>query len=68
MLMIEPTDNFVHLKYRLSIGDDEPVKNNRALISDKIFETASVLDRRLEKVRRTNKIVKQSSGFSLAFR
>ena len=63
-----PTDNFVHLKYRLSIGDDEPVKNNRALISDKIFETASVLDRRLEKVRRTNKIAKQSSGFSLAFR
>lgn len=63
-----PTDNFVHLKYRLSIWDDEPVKNNRALISDNIFETASVLDRRLEKVRRTNKIVKQSSGFSLAFR
>jgi len=63
-----PTDNFVHLKYRLSIGDDEPVKNNRALISNNIFESASVLDRRLEKVRRTNKIVKQSSGFSLAFR
>jgi hypothetical protein len=63
-----PTNNFVQLKYLSSISEEEPSENSRALFSDKMFETASVLNRRLEKVRRNNKIVKQASGFSLAFR
>jgi len=59
-------ENFIQVSYNVT----ELFKNKKSRkskwFSDKAYELGSVEDRRFEKVRRTNKIVKQigSSGFS----
>lgn len=63
-----PDEDFARITYRLGIGSDGEVGDTAPLISNNIFETGSVKHRALEKVRRTNRIVKQTGGFKVSFR
>jgi len=59
------TEQFVKLTYHF----DEPIKGRSKFFSDKAFEDLkSMKDQRLDKVRRTNTIVKQRGGFTVSIR
>lgn len=63
-----PDENFARITYRLGLGDNAKGADDTPFISDTMFETGSVRHRKLEKVRRTNRIVKQTGGFQVSFR
>ncbi|HBP58329.1 MAG TPA: hypothetical protein DD668_02010 [Alphaproteobacteria bacterium] len=63
-----PDEDFARITYRLGLGSDVGSEDSAPFISDKMFETGSVKHRTLEKVRRTNRIVKQTGGFKVSFR
>lgn len=63
----EPNQKFVNLSYKWVIGEKLKRKID-PIISKVAYEKVNMLDRRLEKVRRENKIIKQVSGLTLSFR
>jgi hypothetical protein len=63
-----PDEDFALITYRLGLGAVADREKSAPFIADKLFETGSVKHRKLEKVRRTNRIVKQSGGFKVSFR
>ena len=63
-----PDEDFARLTYRLGLGSEADSGDAAPFISDRMFETGSVKHRKLEKVRRTNRIVKQTGGFQVSFR
>ena len=58
---------FVNLSYKWVNGEKLKSKID-PIISKVAYEKVNMLDRRLEKVRRENKIIKQVSGLTLSFR
>ncbi len=65
--------SFVNLNYRMKLGDDRDKKSNHSkitknysIISSKVFELDSMENRMLDKVRRNNKIVLQTTFSSAA--
>ena len=61
-------DYFVSLTYSIQTVGKRNAGNNKPFFSDQMFETASMENRRLDKVRRENKIVTQTAGFTVKFR
>lgn len=63
-----PDEDFARITYRLGLGSEADSADVAPFISDRMFETGSVKHRELEKVRRTNRIVRQTGGFQVSFR
>ena len=63
-----PDESFGRITYHIGRGRDVSSNEVRPFFSKSIFESASISNRRLEKVRRSNKIVKQTGGFTVSFR
>ena len=60
-------EDFAKLSYQIKIGEEQNDRQSK-FFSNRMFSDASVANRRLEKVRRTNKIIKQTAGFTVSFR
>jgi len=63
-----PDEDFARVTYRLGLGSEAESEEAAPFISNRMFETGSVKHRKLEKVRRSNRIVKQTGGFQVSFR
>ena len=63
-----PDEDFAQITFRLGLGTDIERNDTAPLISGEMFKAGSVKHRTLEKVRRTNRIVKQTGGFKVSFR
>ena len=62
-------EDFVNLSYKLKFGDQNGRgEKSKAVFASEMFSTEPIAHRMMEKVRRTNNIVKQSAGFTISFR
>ena len=60
-------EQFVKLSYALPFGGKGTTSDDGIVISSKAYELTSMVDKRLEKVRRENKIVKQKLNIGVTF-
>lgn len=64
---IGPNTGFFNINYNWQFGKKDEIKTN-SFFSKEPFVVKDMTNRRLEKVRRENKIIKATSGFTLSFR
>lgn len=60
-------EDFIKLSYSLPIGGKGTTSDDGIVFSSNAYEFSSMVDRRLEKVRRENKIVKQTLNLGVTF-
>lgn len=63
-----PDENFAFVKYSVGFATQLNQGSSVHFVSQNMFETGSIKNRKLEKVRRSNRIVKQTGGFQVSFR